>query len=117
MADKPFLVDAGRFGQGRNLVGMMETAGINHKDLEFVLISHSHEDHDGGLAELVESTRLKVKAHAIYDLLIRQYPEDAPPGYKANFPAKCWHCPMPESFRLKDSILHLFSFTNNYIFQ
>ena len=26
MADKPFLVDAGRFGQGKNLVGMMETA-------------------------------------------------------------------------------------------
>jgi glyoxylase-like metal-dependent hydrolase (beta-lactamase superfamily II) len=97
-------VDAGRFGQGRNLVGMMETAGINHKDLEFVLISHSHEDHDGGLAELVESTRLKVKAHAIYDLLIRQYPEDAPPGYKENFPAKCWHCPMPESFWSKNCL-------------
>lgn len=50
MADKPFLVDAGRFGQGQNLIGMMKTAGINSKDLEFVLISHSHEDHDGGLA-------------------------------------------------------------------
>jgi glyoxylase-like metal-dependent hydrolase (beta-lactamase superfamily II) len=104
MADNPFLVDSGRFGQGKNLVGMMESAGISAKDLEFVLVSHSHEDHDGGLADLVESTRLKVKAHAIYDLLIRQYPEDAPAGYRANFPAKCWHCPMPESFWSKNCL-------------
>jgi len=104
MADDPFLVDSGRFGQGKNLVGMLESADISAKDLEFVLISHSHEDHDGGLAELVESTRLKVKAHAIYDLLIRQYPEAAPTGYRENFPAKCWHCPMPESFWSKNCL-------------
>ncbi|UCG09037.1 MAG: MBL fold metallo-hydrolase [Desulfobacterales bacterium] len=98
MADKPFLVDSGRFGQGQKLVGMMDSVGIDPEDLEFVLISHSHEDHDGGLAELVKSTRLKVKAHAIYDLLIRKYPRKAPAGYKEDFPAKCWHCFMPESF-------------------
>ncbi|MEJ2726013.1 MAG: MBL fold metallo-hydrolase, partial [Deltaproteobacteria bacterium] len=98
MADKPFLVDAGRFGQGRNLVHMMDAAGISAGDLDFVLISHGHEDHDGGLAELVESTHLKVRGHVIYDLLIRQYPEEAPAGYKKTFPAKCWRCMMPESF-------------------
>jgi glyoxylase-like metal-dependent hydrolase (beta-lactamase superfamily II) len=62
------------------------------------LISHGHEDHDGGLAELVGLTRLNVKAHVIYDLLIRKYPAVAPEGDKQQFPAKCWHCPMPESF-------------------
>jgi glyoxylase-like metal-dependent hydrolase (beta-lactamase superfamily II) len=104
LADEPFLVDTGRFGQGRNLVRMLNSAGIDVNDLEFVLISHSHEDHDGGLAELVEPTGLKIKAHAIYDLLIRQYPKNAPPGYKENFPAKCWHCPMPESFWSKNCL-------------
>ena len=104
MADKPFLVDSGRFGQGQKLVVMMESVGISAEDLKFVLISHSHEDHDGGLAELVKSTRLKVKAHAIYDLLIRKYPNNAPPGYKADFPAKCWHCFMPESFYTKNCL-------------
>ena len=98
MADRPFLVDSGRFGQGQKLIAMMGSVDIAAEDLEFVLISHSHEDHDGGLAELVKSTRLKVKAHAIYDLLIRKYPKSAPPGYKSDFPAKCWHCFMPESF-------------------
>ncbi|MBW1735010.1 MAG: MBL fold metallo-hydrolase [Deltaproteobacteria bacterium] len=98
LADRPFLVDAGRFGQGGNLIGMIKAAGINPSDLAFVLISHGHEDHDGGLAELVKFTRMKVKAHAVYELLIRRYPRLAPAGPKSNFPAKCWHCFMPESF-------------------
>jgi glyoxylase-like metal-dependent hydrolase (beta-lactamase superfamily II) len=104
MAGRPFLVDAGRFGQGDNLVAMMESAGIKPWDLDFVLISHSHEDHDGGLAELVKSTRINVKAHAIYDLLIRKYADQAPPGHKEHFPAKCWHCVMPESFYTKNCL-------------
>jgi glyoxylase-like metal-dependent hydrolase (beta-lactamase superfamily II) len=104
LADKPFLVDSGRFGQGKNLVDMMSSVGIKAQDLEFVLISHGHEDHDGGLAELVKTTNLKVKAHAIYDLLIRKYPSQAPPGHKEDFPAKCWHCPMPESFYTKNCL-------------
>jgi glyoxylase-like metal-dependent hydrolase (beta-lactamase superfamily II) len=98
MADEPFLVDSGRYGQGQKLVGMMASVGIKPEDLVFVLISHGHEDHDGGLAELVSATNLRVKAHAIYDLIIRQYPKKAPPGHKQGFPAKCWHCPMPEAF-------------------
>jgi glyoxylase-like metal-dependent hydrolase (beta-lactamase superfamily II) len=91
-------MDAGRFGQGKKLVGMMQEIGITAADLEFVLISHGHEDHDGGLAELVDATHLNVKAHAIYGRLINTYPAKSPAGNKKDFPAKCWHCPMPETF-------------------
>jgi glyoxylase-like metal-dependent hydrolase (beta-lactamase superfamily II) len=104
MTDRPFLVDTGKFGQGIRLLAMMETAGVSHTDFDFVLISHSHEDHDGGLAELIEATRLKVKAHAVYDRLIRQYPSQSPEAKKENFPAKCWHCFMPESFYTKNCL-------------
>jgi len=97
-ADKTFLVDSGRFGQGANLLRMMDTAGIRPGDLEFVLISHGHEDHDGGLGELVKSTSLLVKAHPVYERLARRHPAQAPRGHKELFPAKCWHCFMPEWF-------------------
>lgn len=98
LADRPFLVDSGRFGQAGNLLAMLAAAGVSEKDLAFVLISHGHEDHDGGLAELIGRTRLGVKAHTIYSRLIRRSPGHAPAGHKRLFPAKCWHCFMPESF-------------------
>lgn len=104
LADRPFLVDSGRFGQGKKLVDMMDSIGIRPGDLEFVLISHGHEDHDGGLAQLVQFTGLKIKAHAIYDRLVRTAPEAAPAAYKKDFPAKCWHCVMPEAFYTKNCL-------------
>jgi glyoxylase-like metal-dependent hydrolase (beta-lactamase superfamily II) len=104
LADRPFLVDSGRFGQGKKLMDMMDCIGIKPEDLEFVLISHGHEDHDGGLAQLVQFTGLKIKAHAIYDRLVRKVPGAAPAGYKRDFPAKCWHCFMPEAFYTKNCL-------------
>jgi glyoxylase-like metal-dependent hydrolase (beta-lactamase superfamily II) len=98
LADRPFLVDTGRTGQGKMLLEKMENVGIQPKDLDFVLLSHGHEDHDGGLSEIVERTGANVKAHVIYDRLIRLYPEAAPPDVNKEFPASCWRCLMPESF-------------------
>jgi len=101
LADRPFLVDTGRTGQGKILIEKLKTAGVSGKDLAFVLLTHGHEDHDGGLAEIVQATRVSVKAHKLYDRLIRLYPDDAPPGVDKDFPASCWHCPMPASFSNK----------------
>jgi glyoxylase-like metal-dependent hydrolase (beta-lactamase superfamily II) len=104
MAERPFLVDAGRYGQGGSLVEMMDSVGIRPEALDFVLISHGHEDHDGGLSELVGAAGMKVKAHAVYERLIRRCPRHAPAGRKTDFPAKCWHCFMPESFYAKNCL-------------
>jgi glyoxylase-like metal-dependent hydrolase (beta-lactamase superfamily II) len=101
LADRPFLVDTGRTGQGNTLLEKLKTVGISGKDLAFVLLSHGHEDHDGGLAEIVQATGASVKAHVLYDRLIRSYPDDAPSGVNRDFPASCWHCPMPTSFSNK----------------
>jgi len=101
MNDKPFLLDTGKFGMGGKLLEMMRYGGISGTDLDFVMVSHGHEDHDGSLAEIVSHTKARVKAHDIYDRLIRYYPESAPADVRKDFPASCWRCFMPESFSAK----------------
>ena len=102
--EKPFLVDTGKFGLGGRLLDMMKYAGISGKDLDFVMVSHGHEDHDGSLFEIAESTGAKVKGHDIYDRLIRFYPDRAPNDVRKRFPASCWRCFMPESFSTKNCL-------------
>jgi len=98
LSDPPFLVDTGRFGQGKKLVEMLEFSNIISRSLAFVLISHGHEDHDGGLSELIKLSGIKVKAHTIYGRMIKKYPDLGPKNHKEDFPAKCWQCSMPEAF-------------------
>ncbi len=100
--EKPFLVDTGKFGLGGRLLDMMKYAGISGKDLDFVMVSHGHEDHDGSLFKIAESTGAKVKGLDIYDRLIRFYPERAAYDSTKRFPASCWRCFMPESFSTKN---------------
>jgi glyoxylase-like metal-dependent hydrolase (beta-lactamase superfamily II) len=98
LADRPFLVDTGRRGMGLKLLKMMESNGLSGSELETILISHGHEDHDGGLFEMANLTGARIRAHHIYDRLIRFYPKGAPRDARRRFPASCWHCFMPESF-------------------
>lgn len=101
MAERPFLIDAGRTGTGKILLEMMELVGFKPKDLEFILLSHGHEDHDGGLVEIANETGARIMAHHVYSRLIQFYPENTPAGAREDFPASCWHCFMPEEFSRK----------------
>ncbi|KPK22528.1 MAG: hypothetical protein AMK69_19660 [Nitrospira bacterium SG8_3] len=98
LTESPFLVDTGKHGLGKALLNMMDSVGFSAEALDSILISHGHEDHDGGLFEMAQRTGAKVKAHVIYDRLIRHYPELAPPDRRKKFPASCWRCFMPESY-------------------
>ena len=104
LSDVPFLVDTGRTGTGRILEDMMDIAGFRPRDLGFVILTHGHEDHDGGLAELTGKTGTQIKAHTIYNRLIRFYPDHAPSGRRADFPPSCWHCFMPEEFSKQNCV-------------
>jgi glyoxylase-like metal-dependent hydrolase (beta-lactamase superfamily II) len=98
LADKRFLLDSGRVGMGSKLLGMMESSGLPIRDLDFLVLSHGHEDHDGGLCDVAKNTGAPVKAHRIYESLIRYHPDKTPADARKDFPASCWHCFMPESF-------------------
>lgn len=96
--ENPFLVDTGRYGMGGPLLEMVAQAGLSQQDLKGVLLSHGHEDHDGGLGEIVQRTSIPAWVHPIYQHLSRSYVAQAPEQSKRSFPACCWHCFMPESF-------------------
>jgi glyoxylase-like metal-dependent hydrolase (beta-lactamase superfamily II) len=101
LTESPFLVDTGKHGMGKSLLKMMDSVGLSAEALDSIFISHGHEDHDGGLFEMAQRTGAKVKAHVIYDRLIRNYPEHAPPDGRKKFPATCWRCFMPESYTVE----------------
>jgi glyoxylase-like metal-dependent hydrolase (beta-lactamase superfamily II) len=97
-AENPFLIDAGRYGMGGRILEMLAETRVRPQDLKGLLLSHGHEDHDGGLLELTQKTAVPAWVHSVYQNLSRSYPDKAPRSSKATFSASCWHCPMPESF-------------------
>jgi glyoxylase-like metal-dependent hydrolase (beta-lactamase superfamily II) len=98
LTEHPILVDTGRYGTTTDLVDMINLAGLSEKEVTRIVISHGHEDHDGGVAKMAEITGAPVLAHRVYDRLCRFYPDLAPEGSRKDFPAGCWHCHMPKSF-------------------
>jgi len=99
--DSLTLVDSGRRGMGKPLVDMLGAANFKADDVANVILTHGHEDHDGGLYELMSRVKVSAYAHQVYCMLNRVDPTKAPTTDKAEMPAACWHCPMPKSFAEK----------------
>ena len=104
LSDEPFVLDTGRFNMGKKLVDMIQAASLSSSDFKYILISHSHEDHDGGLYEFAQLTGKKIRAHSPYRKLVNFYPDLAPAGHKSGFPASCWHCYLPEAFAKRNCL-------------
>ncbi|MFQ6029411.1 MAG: MBL fold metallo-hydrolase [Dehalococcoidia bacterium] len=70
------LIDTGVKGSFPNLNGGLNCAGFQARDIERVIVTHGHEDHDGAVAELVGETNAELWAHEIYALLLDYDPRD-----------------------------------------
>ncbi len=60
------IIDSGEFGSFHELDEGLSQAGFRASDIQRVIITHGHEDHDGSVAELVDATGAEVWAHEIY---------------------------------------------------
>ena len=68
------LIDVGATGSTRALVEGIECAGFKANDIERVIITHGHADHDGGVKQFAEETGAEVWAHDIYAYLLPYNP-------------------------------------------
>ena len=71
---------------GPLLMQMMESGGTKAADLEFVILSHGHEDHDGGLFALKQAAWIQVMAHEPYEALTAFSSDQAPSETAAKLP-------------------------------
>jgi glyoxylase-like metal-dependent hydrolase (beta-lactamase superfamily II) len=57
------LVDTGHARAAEKLAGEIELGGFSMRDIEQILITHSHFDHAGGASYLLTRNRVKIFAH------------------------------------------------------
>jgi glyoxylase-like metal-dependent hydrolase (beta-lactamase superfamily II) len=98
LGKKTTLIDTGRFGNFEVFESLLKSTGKDFSNIDRIIITHSHEDHDGNVAEIIAVTRAELWAHTIYPQMI-SYHTDAKDGAPhPELPGSCRLCPMPESF-------------------
>ena len=70
------LIDAGATGSYRHLADGVEAAGFQVRDIERVVITHGHQDHDGAAGQLAQEAGAEIWAHDIYTHLLQYNPWD-----------------------------------------
>jgi glyoxylase-like metal-dependent hydrolase (beta-lactamase superfamily II) len=93
------LIDTGRFGNYAVLESMLKSTGKVFSDIDRIILTHSHEDHDGNLAEILPSIKGEIWAHSIYREMISYHPDIKDGARHPELPGSCRHCIMPEKFR------------------
>lgn len=70
------LIDSGVMDSYRELADAIQFVGFQPSDVERVIITHGHEDHDGAVAQLVDEAGAELWAHDIYAHLLPYAPRD-----------------------------------------
>ena len=70
------LIDAGATGSFQLLADGIEATGYRVRDIERVVITHGHQDHDGAAGQLSQEADAEIWAHDIYARLLQYNPWD-----------------------------------------
>lgn len=55
--NKNYLIDTGALNTGEKVISYLNDKGV--KDIEFIIITHYHDDHFGGLLDIIKSKNVK----------------------------------------------------------
>lgn len=98
LGQKTSLIDAGRFGNFEVFRTLLKSLGKEFSDIDRVIITHSHEDHDGNLSEILSAAQAELWAHSIYRQMISYHPHIKDGAKHPELPGSCRFCPMPKNF-------------------
>ncbi len=70
------LVDPGAQGSFSELEDGLRVAGYSPRDIDRVIVTHGHADHDGSAAQMMDSSDAGLCAHRMYAALIKHNPWD-----------------------------------------
>ena len=96
LGQKTTLIDTGRLGNFDNFGTLLKSVGKGLSDIDRVVVTHSHEDHDGNLAEILFAAQAELWAHAIYCQMIAYHPQIKDGALHPELPGSCRLCRMPE---------------------
>ena len=105
LGQKSTLIDTGRFGNLDVFRTLLKSIDKEFSDIDRIIITHSHEDHDGNLAGILSEARAELWAHLIYREMISYHPHIKDGARHPELPGSCRLCSMPEEF-YKDCLPH-----------
>jgi glyoxylase-like metal-dependent hydrolase (beta-lactamase superfamily II) len=99
LGPKTALIDTGRRGNVEVLENLLKSVGKTPSDIDRIVITHSHEDHDGNLADLLPESHAELWAHEIYHQMIAYHTHVQDGARHPELPGSCRMCLMPEIVR------------------
>jgi glyoxylase-like metal-dependent hydrolase (beta-lactamase superfamily II) len=96
LGQKTTLIDTGRFGNFHALKSLLNSISKDISDIDTVIMTHSHDDHDGNLAEVLSESQATLWAHSIYPPMIQYHPELDDGAPYPGFPGSCRQCIVPK---------------------
>ncbi len=98
LGKKTTLIDTGNWGNFEVFESLLKSIGKGFSNIDRIVITHSHEDHDGNVAEIISATQAELWAHTIYRQMISYHPHIEDGALHPELPGSCRLCMMPETF-------------------
>ncbi len=106
LGQKITLIDTGRLGNFAFFGSILKSTGKAFSDIDRIIITHSHEDHDGNVAEIISAARAELWAHKIYRHMISYHPHVIDGATHPELPGSCRLCGMPKTFYHKNCLAY-----------